>query len=85
MCVHETKQYHLVGLAKAEKAAMDGSGEHLRQPYYTGFMNVTRLLWSRQSSKILFMPSTLSPIHTADTDATKLCRVGVGGVNTIRN
>ena len=28
----------------------------------------------------------LRPIHTADADATKLfCRVGVGGVNTIRN
>jgi len=28
----------------------------------------------------------LCPIHTADADATKLfCRVGVGGVNTIRN
>jgi len=28
--------------------------------------------------------SSLSPIHTADADATKLfCRVGVGGVNTI--
>jgi len=28
----------------------------------------------------------LCPIHTADADTTKLfCRVGVGGVNTIRN
>jgi len=31
-------------------------------------------------------PEPLSPMHTADADATKLfCRVGVGGVNTIRN
>jgi len=34
----------------------------------------------------LTVRAKLCPMHTADADATKLfCRVGVGGVNTIRN
>jgi len=36
--------------------------------------------------RTVLLTGTLCPIHTADADATKLfCRVGVGGVNTIRN
>ena len=37
----------------------------------------------KPEDKSLSAAATLSPIHTADADETKLfCRVGVGGVNT---
>jgi len=62
-----------------------GVGQQIKKSLILSFSPLVLLLpcpFSLTSTS----PKSLCPIHTADADATKLlCRVGVGGVNRIRN